>query len=332
MNIRTIWASLEAKALKTSPPSLICKRVSAAIAPDLFVGITASKTRALLLELPNAASGPPAFAAKGLQLSPVTLKGKSGDTHYWQLALTHPSYLDLFVAVTEDIIAALSLVKEKRLASRSFLQRLSVWQEFLSKFGPNGLGDTSVQGLIGELWYLKERASPLLGHRDALNAWKGPQKRPRDFEYLDAAIEVKTTTGKQHVKIHISNENQLDDAGLRVLYLCHLQMVPVQKAGLILPDLVSELRENFTLEGLSAEFDRKLQLCGYLDSQSSLYDESRYRIAAESYYRIVKGFPRILTKDVPAGVGDLQYSVAVSALKPFEVTQKSAAAGLKSDD
>lgn len=329
MNLRTIWASLEIKALKTSPPALICKRVSAKIVPDLFIGITTSKTRALLLELPNAASGPPVFSAKGLQLLPVTLNGTSGDSHYWQLALTHPSYLDLFVAVGEDIVEALSSVKDKRLASHRFIQRLSVWQEFLSEFGPNGLGDTSVQGLIGELWHLKERCLPLLGHRDALNAWKGPEKRPRDFEYLDAAIEVKTTTGKQHVKIHISNENQLDDAGLRALYLCHLQMVPVQKGGLILPDLISELREIFTLEGLSAEFDRKLQLCGYLDSQSSLYNECRYRIASESYYRVAAGFPRVLTKDVPSGVGDLQYSVAVSALKQFEVTQETAAAGFK---
>jgi len=326
-----LWDDLEREAKKHTSARTLCKRISSTMIADLFAGVTATNAWALMLQLPQLPATKIHFTTKGLQQSFITLPDGSKDAYYLQLAVTHSAYNDLFLAVAKDIAESLEPIKEKARAFQVFTQRLAFWQEFLAKFGFRGLSDTEQQGLLGELWFLNERISPSLGNLEALRSWKGPQRRPRDFQANDAAIEIKTTTGKQHIAIRISNENQLDDAGLSILALCHMQLEHSDAGGLSLPELVKQLRERFTKEGLVAEFDAKIHQSGYLDVHEELYAENRYRVVSENYYRVRPGFPRIVSKDLPLGVGDIRYSIAAAALSEFKTSRDEVFSHLKSN-
>jgi hypothetical protein len=38
------------------------------------------------------------------------------------------------------------------------------------------------------------------------------------------------------------------------------------------------------------------------------------------FFEVVESFPRLLQKDLPDGIGDLNYSVILAACAPYEIT------------
>ncbi|MEQ1678566.1 MAG: PD-(D/E)XK motif protein, partial [Chitinophagaceae bacterium] len=57
-----------------------------------------------------------------------------------------------------------------------------------------------------------------------LKAWTGPSKAIQDFQFGRWALEVKTTSGKNHQKIYVSSERQLDDSLIPAIFLYHLSL------------------------------------------------------------------------------------------------------------
>jgi hypothetical protein len=62
-----------------------------------------------------------------------------------------------------------------------------------------------------------------------------------------------------------------------------------------------------------------LRLAGYLDVQASMY-ATGYAVRALQLFRVGPGFPRLLERDLPPGVGDVRYTVALAACQEFEVS------------
>jgi len=69
----------------------------------------------------------------------------------------------------------------------------------------------------------------------------------------------------------------------------------------------------------SFQFQIKLAKYGYNEALSEKYTVG-FTIFEVRFYEIVEGFPRLLQKNLPNGIGDLQYSVIVAACTPFEIT------------
>lgn len=62
-----------------------------------------------------------------------------------------------------------------------------------------------------------------------------PSNEIKDFQFGSWGLEVKTTSGNIHQKIHISNERQLDTSNITYLYLNHLSLELREGAGETLP-------------------------------------------------------------------------------------------------
>jgi hypothetical protein len=160
---------------------------------------------------------------------------------------------------------------------------------------------------------IREHLIGALGLRPAIAAWTGASRTSQDFQLPRAAIEVKTTAGKQHQKLSIVSERQLDDAGLEVLLLLHLSLDVRQGAGESLVSLVGQVRDLVAQDPLSAEaLESKLLAYGYVDAHSSRYEGTGYLVRQSNFFRVMAGFPRIVEKDLRSGVGDVSYSIQVS--------------------
>lgn len=99
---------------------------------------------------------------------------------------------------------------------------LSEWRHFLSAARLRLSGEV-VTGLFGELTVLHSlaRSQPHL----ALDAWVGPQKKPRDFESGSRAIEVKTRAQGTPERVRISSLEQLDSVALDRFVLAVIDVV-----------------------------------------------------------------------------------------------------------
>ena len=60
---------------------------------------------------------------------------------------------------------------------------------------------------------------------------------------------------------------------------------------------------------------------GYLDEQAERYASTGYNILQELFFRVSEGFPRIIERDLPEGVGDLNYSVNAPVVLILPLTE-----------
>lgn len=60
-------------------------------------------------------------------------------------------------------------------------------------------------------------------------------------------------------------------------------------------------------------FQLKLLEAGFFNTHRLLYTETGYSIRQENIYKITEDFPKITEAQIPSGVGDVRYSIVVSA-------------------
>ncbi len=202
---------------------------------------------------------------------------------------------------------------------------LGRWSSFFSQHGFDGLSPEQQRGLYGELWFLRDHLIPRLGALEAARAWSGFAGAPQDFQLAGRAIELKTSTAKLHHKVGIANELQLDDRGLASLHLGVLLLGELDGAP-TLPDLIADLDRLAQDEpGATSAYRDGLKSAGYLDAHADHYTAG-YVFRSFRCFRVTEGFPRILDTDIPEGVGDVRFTIAISACAPFEVTVDDALA------
>jgi hypothetical protein len=133
---------------------------------------------------------------------------------------------------------------------------------------------------------------------------------------------VKTTSAKQHQKLAIASERQLNDMGAGVIVLLHLSLDVRQGQGETLPGIVASVR-SFVAEDTIArdELENLLFEIGYLDIHAPRYDNISYSIREQNYFKVGADFPKIIESDLRNGVGDVRYSISVAECKHFSIPE-----------
>jgi hypothetical protein len=238
-----------------------------------------------------------------------------------RLVLTNPKYQDFFTTLVQDIVTSLALVAEEKAAFSAFIVRLKRWQTFLEKHNPEGLSTIAQQGLYGELWFLRQLVLPHLGLFSGTRSWTGPKATQQDFQFSGCAVEVKTTSAKQHQKLTIASERQLDNTGAGTIVLLHLSLDVRQGQGETLPAIVANVRALVADDILAKdELENCLFEVGYLDIHASRYEETAYSIREYNYFKVENDFPRIIESDLLNGVGDVRYTISVAECKRFSIS------------
>ena len=202
------------------------------------------------------------------------------------------------------------------------LTRFEKWKSLFENITSAGLSPEEQRGLFGELFFLRKWLKNNTDKRKCVEAWYGPEKSNQDFQHGVWAVEVKTSSGNNHQKIHISNERQLDTSNLGHLFLFHLSLEARVGSGESLNDLVDSLHELFAIDA-HAEiiFSAKLLEAGYFAQHKYLYESDGYFIRHENFYKIEKEFPRIEEKDIRNGVGDVKYSVILTSCSDYIINE-----------
>ncbi len=324
MTFEDIWKDQEAGPAGGSGGCL-ARRIFPESAVDLRLAIEKpSNTRLLLLRV--AASGlqtPREFPRSlGFEVRRV-FDSADGQKHVLLMVrLSQPRFRDVFTSLAEDVARHVARATGDAAAVRTLVERLERWQAFLKSHSADGLSEESQQGLYGELWFLDQHLIPSLGPRDAVRAWKGPGGAPQDFQLPGLAVEVKTSSGRQHQKLTISNERQLDSTGVGVLLLFHLSLDARQGGGETLPERIKRTRELLAADAVAAEeFEQVLFEAGYLDCHAPSYEASGYTMRESNVFEVRDQFPRIVEADLKKGVGDVCYTVSVAECKNYLVPE-----------
>ena len=235
--------------------------------------------------------------------------------------LRDDSHSDIFTALVADLLGALARSDKPGTSEKLLLARLEDWRRLLATVSAQGLTAEQQRGLFGELSILGDLLLPEAGSAAVL-AWTGPDRQLQDFQFPGGAIEVKTTSGNSAEIVRIANERQLDCHATGQLFLVTLALdVRREGPGLTLPDLVADLRGKMRPMGMAAEFEQRLNMGGYLETQAHMYGDRHYVVRQRLVHAVGGNFPRITEHDLPDGLSDVSYTLDLHAASDFRTSE-----------
>lgn len=313
-----IWTEIEQEAANSRKPHFLVRRVIPESSLDAFIGTEFPGSRRVFalevsLQALDKLEDLPAF--KGLEISKRESVTNQKDKADLLITLKATRFADVFAILIEDLAAELHPINDENNALEIIITRLIKWQQLIESGGHEGLSEEAARGLYGELYILALHLLPAQGTR-AVFGWKGFSAEQQDYYFGRDAIEVKTTKAKQHQKLNIASERQLDESTFNRLLLYHLSVAELPGNDNTLPKIVELIRK------IAREDDRALNYfedalfqAGYLDTQSGLYETVGYEIREENLFLVTDKFPRILEKEIRSGVGDVTYTINVAECK-----------------
>lgn len=322
---KELWTDLEASASHKAGPGTAKRLVGLDAICPLFIGVKApAMLRTFILEVPRDSAPLPDIipVSRGLYFT-VNITGDEILPDHASLILSSSDvgYNEIFSSIAEDLYSKLHSLSRRKEIIAGFLTRVRLWQIFFEKQGGNGLSDEAQRGLYGELRFLKYHVFPSVSNLEkAVRAWTGPRSRQHDFQFGSAAVEVKTSAAKQHQKLQIASEQQLDETTVGALYLYYLSVALIEGGAETLPALVDDIRSRLSLQsGALTEFDNLLIEAGYVDLHRAKYDPIGYSVRESAVFLVEGDFPRIREKDIRSGVGDVKYSILVAQCRSHAV-------------
>jgi hypothetical protein len=175
-------------------------------------------------------------------------------------------------------------------------------------------------GLFGELWFLTGHLVPAAGRLAAVQAWLGPFGALQDFQTGAWAVEIKTTRQAAPAAVRIANERQLQSDGLDFFGLVIVALEPRLGGRPTLLDAVAQARESVQPDPAAlAALQGLLLSAGFADSHAPRYMHISYNVRWSLACEVSADFPRITEHDLPAGVGEVSYGVAVDACRQHEI-------------
>lgn len=322
--IDNIWLSLEID--NSSHSGLLYKRYSAEVLPDVFIALKApEKLRCIAFRISIS------FAFDENQLNKLkdikigTLSDEQDKSKKFLLILLLNKQLkEIFSTLCEDLIFGVANVTSEQALVEKLLERLMKWQSLFEKVGKQGLSDEAQRGLYGEIYFLRFFLNNTSNKNYCIKSWLGPEKSIQDFQYSNWAVEVKTTHGNNHQKIHITSERQLDDSIIEKIFLYHLSLDIRVGYGESLNSLIDEVLDILNENAMGSNlFKLKLLESGYYETHRPLYEERGYTIRQENLYQVSGNFPRITESQIPIGVGDVRYSIVLSESEEWRINQEA---------
>jgi len=273
---------------------------------DLFVGIDPEGRRVLMLVVDQAPHDLPAAG-----VIEVSLNQRNDGKFSLLFRLARPEFHELFGRLCQDLVET-SRTSDKQNGTDRLLLRLSRWRKLLEPGPSQGLTDSQLRGLFGELWFLKTVAMKQFDHLTAVYGWNGPLGASQDFQLGDALLEIKTIMPGAH-SVSISSADQLEN-GSATLQLA-VVILDISR-GISPVELVKQLRQELISTPIAVtEFDIRLAELG--DTDRAEYEQLHFEVQGIRYYPVTENFPRIMLSLLPAGVSRVTYDVDLLQCGPY---------------
>ena len=230
-------------------------------------------------------------------------------------SLITPEHRDVFNTLCYDLFEATR--RESRSAAlMNLLTRFAAWQELLKGARPGIMSVQEQQGLAAELLALQYFAARR-GFEDALDAWVGPFKMDKDFEFYDDWAEVKSCKVSA-TTVTISSIEQLDSEVEGSLLVYHIDRAPENKdEAFSLKDVVDQTRAVATSVAARTMLDNKLFLAKYVDGEPE-YEKRRFQVYCRDIYKVTDQFPCLHRSALVTAVTACQYSISLPAIEEYK--------------
>ncbi len=295
------------------------KLISTDTVPLLNIGITLNSDRCLVLEIPMSSN----FVFSEALKEHIELRYFKAENCLC-IILKDRIYNDLFDDFILSMFFKIKNLEDPNEYCKLFVQYFYKWSSFFEKKQTNLLSKEVIQGIFGELIFLKHLISnnteaPI---NDLLNTWTGLKGTCHDFILESIDYEVKTILSHiNHVKI--SSEYQLDISNGKNLELVVVEVIEDNVDGKNISLLVNELRNNvIELFGDYFNIVSSLNDKGLTLENLKLYDSWKYTLQKISFYDCTKSnFPKIIKSNLSEELFNLKYCIRISLIQEYLINE-----------
>lgn len=319
--INQIWEDLENN--QSCSDGLQVRRYSNNFLPSVFVGIKSPEKYLCIAALIKSSLKIDISSYKNLRDVNLLLFKDKTKRNFLIISLVNSQHKDVFSVLCEDLLFSISQVTKEEIIVNELISRFEKWKSLFDKISLQGLSEQEQRGLYGELFFLRKFLQNNNDIINVINSWVGCEKQIRDFQLFNWSVEVKTTHGKNHQKVHISSERQLDISHIENIFLYHISLDIEKQSGETLNDIVDSLYKILESNFIALNHLRaKLFEAGYFDHQKIYYEKTGYFVRYDNFYKVENDFPRIEEKDIRNGVGDVKYSIILSQCSNYLINEQ----------
>ena len=325
MNLAETWRLLEEDLGIGGVSGRVQRRILPEGRRNVFLGLEIPSGNRMLILRVSADSlqgQPDPPVSRGLNVRMENRDAPGGGAEL-ELVLTDAQHHDIFDLLVRDLVEAAEQPWDEGVGVTRLLARLSDWQHLLRRLSPRGLSGEGQRGLWGELWVLREVVAPILGMRDAINAWRGPMGADQDFQMGPICVEVKTSAAHGLDRVPIASERQLEVPEDVILILVGLSLDARVGHGETLADIIRAVRAAAAEAGGLSPLDDRLERSGYGVEDADLDEGTGYSVRSFEPFGVGPDFPKLVSTGLPAGISDVRYRVSLASCRPHRMSEQS---------
>ena len=173
-----------------------------------------------------------------------------------------------------------------------------------------------VQGLIGEMMFLKDSLIPKYGELKAIQSWTHPVKGKQDFMIDDTWYEVKTIKSGSNV-VEITSLEQLDSEKVGSLNVIVVKSSTIEANGAYnIKKIHSEIASSLTDPAAKDLFVDKT-IDDDIDNDS--YNSIIFEKEDDRTYVVTGDFPRLTPNNVSAAISKASYGINLGLIEKYKV-------------
>ncbi len=293
------------------------KKIPVVSALEVFYGISAEGH--LRLSFVSQLKAPKLESTKALKVS----QGAEQPNVYWTcFDLLQQESSAVYFAFCENMVTAITNIENENVALDLLKKRFITWKTMFKKLPETDVSIVTIQGLFGELYFLKNYMLSHYTVKEAVSAWAGADFKSKDYSIGVKWFEVKTV-GANATSVHISSLCQLDSATSGYLVIVKTEAMSDEFDGedasinALLNDISIKIRDELTEE----IFLNKIKnVVGQLTDKVL---NTKFNVKSMVFYLVDEHFPRLQNSNIPfSEISDVEYSLAINMLEKYrEINQ-----------
>lgn len=249
-------------------------------------------------------------------------QGIEGDKFYWTcFDLLNLDAQKVFFTFCENLIEAVAGSTDEIEALRNLKNRYNTWRTLFRKDFAQKIPVEILQGLFGELYYLKNHMSLKYGIDSAVSSWGGPDFLSKDFSIGTEWFEIKSV-GANSSNVRISSLAQLssETTGHLVVIRTEAMSDEFSNGESSIEELLKAILFNLTnIATKNTLIDKINNFCE--NHKIELTDEclsKKFMVKDVKHYKVDEEFPRITEKTVPfVEITAVEYSLSIAAINKY---------------
>ena len=245
-------------------------------------------------------------------------QGQESKSVYWTcFDLLQSDARKVFFAFCTNLVDAVTDKYNENQALSALKKRYIIWKNMFKRDSVGKVSREIIQGLFGELYFMKKHMIDHFGAAVAVQAWSGPDAKSKDYAVDTEWFEVKTV-GANTSTVHISSLAQLSSEHDGHLIIIKAEAMSDQfsngesSIGELFDYIFSRINDE-TAEGI---FLSKLSAFGFDSSDESFM--SKFDVKSMSAYKVSMGFPRLTERDIARPeICDVSYSLIINSLNDY---------------